>query len=219
MNWFAKELELEGENQISIDNAFAYSTDIQPCDLCARLKEAAGILAEPQGIASLAEVVNEFVAPEAPISDERMALIAAALASHTDDGTHYAEASRWLDALVEYVGILNNEIGWPISQCVAFVVDKYGKPIEQIGDVNLIAFIHARLTGLLPSHGKVHDNGEVPAFANPHSVHANDDTGPLGAEAAIAPASAMPSYVFAGLGVLGAMGAVLVRLVNSRKKE
>jgi hypothetical protein len=215
MNWFANELELEGKNQISIDNAFTFSTDIPPCDLSARLKDAAGILADPCGVAALAEVVNEFVAPEVPISDEQMAMIAAALASHNDDGTLYAEASRWLDALAEYIGILNNEMGWPISNSIAFVLDKYGSPITQIGDVNLIAYIQARLTGLMPSHGKVYNSGE----ANPQSLHANKNTGSFGAEAVIAPASAMPSYVFAGLGVLGAMGAVLVRLVNSRKKE
>lgn len=219
MNWFANELELEGENQISIDNGFTYSTDIQPCDLSARLKDAAAILAEPNGVTALAEVVNEFVAPEAPISDERMALIAAALASHTDDGTHYAEASRWLDALVEYVGILNNEMGWPISNSIAFALDKYGKSIEQIGDVNLIAYIQARLTGLMPSHGKVHDSSEVPASENPQSLHANEDTGPVGVDVSTARASAMPIYVFGGLGVLGAAGAVLVRLVSLKKNK
>ncbi len=219
MNWFANELELEGENQISIDNAFTFSTDIPPCDRSARLKDAAGILADPCGVAALAEVVNEFVAPEVPISDEQMAMIAAALASHNDDGTHYAEASRWLDALAEYIGILNNEMGWSISNSIAFVLDKYGKPIEQIGDVNLIAYIQARLFGLLHSQGKVYNSGEAPTSESPQSMYVSEDMGPFGAEAAIAPASAMPSYVLAGLGVLGAMGAVLVRLVNSRKKE
>jgi len=219
MNWLANELELDGESQLSIDNAFLYSSDIQPCELCARLKDAAAILADPFGVAALAQVVNEFAAPEAPISDERMALIAAALVGHTDDGTHYAEASRWLDALVEYIGILNNEMGWPISHCVAFVLDKYGKSIEQTGDVNLIAYIQARLAGLMPSHGKVRDSGEVPASPNPQSLHANENTGPFGTDVAIAPASAMPIYVFGGLGVLGAVGAILVRLVNSRKNS
>ncbi|UCF43044.1 MAG: hypothetical protein JSV99_10760 [Planctomycetota bacterium] len=219
MNWFVNELELDEENQISIDSAFTYSTDIQPCDLSARLKDAAGILAEPNGVAALAEVVNEFVAPEAPISDERMAMIAAALAGHTDDGTHYAEASRWLDALVEYIGILNNEIGWPISRCVAFVLDKYGKPIEETGDVNVIAYIRARLTGLIPSDGKVRGSGEAPASENPQSLHANEGTGPFGTDAAIAPASAMPIYVFGGLGILGAVGAVLVRLASLKKNR
>lgn len=218
MNWLANELELDGENQISIDNGFFSSTDIQPCDLSARLKDASAILSDPLGVAALAQVVNEFVAPEEPISDERMALIADALANHIDDGTHYAEASRWLDALVEYIGILNGEIGWPVINCVAFVLDKYGESIEQSGDANLIAYVQAHLAGLMPSHGKVPDS-EFPASQNPQSFKDNDDIRPVDADVPTARASAMPIYVFGGLGVLGAAGAMLVTLVKSRKNS
>ncbi|UCC22199.1 MAG: hypothetical protein JSW23_10450 [Planctomycetota bacterium] len=217
MNWLYNELELDGENQISIDDGFFSSTDIQPCDLSARLKDASAILSDPLGVAALAQVVNEFVAPEAPISDERMALIADALANHIDDDTHYAEASRWLDALVEYIGILNGEIGWPVINCVAFVLDKYGKSIEQSGGVNLIAYVQAHLAGLMPSHGKVPDS-EFPASENPQSLQANEDIRPVDADVSTARASAMPIYVFGGLGVLGAAGAMLVTLVKSRKE-
>jgi hypothetical protein len=218
MNWLYNELELDGENQISIDDGFFSSTDIQPCDLSARLKDASAILSDPLGVAALAQVVNEFVAPEAPISDERMALIAAALANHIDDDTHYAEASRWLDALVEYIGILNDEMGRPISNCVAFVLDKYGKSIVETGDVSLAAYLQARLAGLVPSHGKVHDS-ELLASENPESMHANEDVGPVGVDVPTARASAMPIYVFGGLGLLGVAGAILVRLVNSKKNS
>lgn len=217
MNWLSNELDFDGENQISIDNGYVFSTDIQPCDLSARLKDASAILADPLGVAALAQVVNEFVAPEAPISDERMALIAAALANNIDDDTHYAEASRWLDALVEYIGILNDEMGRPISNCVAFVLDKYGKSIVETGDVSLAAYLQARLAGLMPSHGKVPDS-EFPASENPQPLQANDDIGPVGADVSPARASAMPIYVFGGLGVLGAAGAMLVTLVKSRKE-
>ena len=150
MHWLAEELEIEqGSIRIYVANSFALSTDIQPCETSARLKDAAAILEDPSGtgIAALARVVNEFVATAAPPLEEQMASIAMAFADHADDGTHYAAAGQWIDALAEYVGILNTEMGYSPGDSAAFA-NKYVAPATEAGDVSLIAYVEASLAAL-----------------------------------------------------------------------
>lgn len=113
MVWLADELGVGVDVQIFLADAFAYSTDCQPCNMAARLKDAVAILEDPEGtaIAALAYVINEFVATSAPLSEEQMASVATAFAEHTDDGTYYVAAGEWIDALVTYVTIMNPEMG------------------------------------------------------------------------------------------------------------
>ncbi len=150
MHWLAEELGIEqGSIQIYVTNSFALSTDIQPCETSAKLKDAAAILEDPNGtgIAALAQVVNEFVATAAPPSEEQMASIAMVLAEHADDETYYAAAGQWLDALAEYVGILNNEMGYSPDDSVAFA-DKYVAPVTETDEVSLIAYVEVSLAAL-----------------------------------------------------------------------
>ncbi|MHC4622683.1 MAG: beta strand repeat-containing protein, partial [Planctomycetota bacterium] len=80
MQWLAAELGVPEETiQVYVANTFAYSTDINPCEACARLFDAANTLADNARVTALATVVSEYVATPAPPSDEQMALIAAAL--------------------------------------------------------------------------------------------------------------------------------------------
>ncbi len=97
MAWAAEELGLEGDIQTYLAGAYVYTTDLQPCEMCARLRDAATILADEDGaqIAALGVVINEFAAPAAPISEEQMASIGQALALHSDDGTYYAAAGQY----------------------------------------------------------------------------------------------------------------------------
>lgn len=145
--WVAEELGLEQDNiQVYLENTLASVTDIQPCDMCARLKDAAAVLADPNRAAALAWVVGQFVATPAPPSEEQMAVIATALAQHRDDDeTYYAAAGQWLDALVEYIGILDAEMGWSVDEAVALVADKYVAPVTEDTDINLIAFVNMLL--------------------------------------------------------------------------
>jgi len=150
MNWLAGELGIEEDQiEVTVANAFAYSTDIQPCEMCARLKDAATILedAEGTGVAGLVQVVNEFVATPAPPSEEQMASIATAFADHTDDGTYYAAAGEWTDALVEYVGILTLEMGYSAEESTGYA-NKYIGPATDTGNASLIAYVEARLAAL-----------------------------------------------------------------------
>jgi hypothetical protein len=150
MNWLAGELGIEeDEIEVAVGNAFAYSTDIQPCEMCARLKDAATILedAEGTGVAALVQVVNEFVATPAPPSEEQMASIATAFADHVDDGTYYAAAGAWIDALVEYVGILTFEMGYSAEESTGYA-NKYIGPVTDTGNASLTAYVQARLAAL-----------------------------------------------------------------------
>ena len=148
--WAGEELALEGDIQTYLAGAYVYTTDLQPCEMCARLRDAATVLADEDGsqIAALGQVINEFAAPAVPISAEQMASISQALALHTDDGTHYAAAGQWLDALVEYIGIINSEIGWSMADSVAFVTTKYVAPATADVDATVAAYIETRLSAL-----------------------------------------------------------------------
>jgi len=150
MAWAAEELGLEGGIQSYLTGAYVYTTDLQPCEICARLRDAATILADTDGtqIAALGRVISEFLTPAAPISEEQMASISQALALHTGDGTHYAAAGQWMDALVEYIGILNTEIGWSMADSVVFVTGKYVEPTTAGADATVVAYIEARLAAL-----------------------------------------------------------------------
>jgi hypothetical protein len=77
-----------------------------------------------------------------------MARIAEILASHIGDGTHYASAEAYIDAFVNYVSILINELGWSPAESVKFVMDKYGAPIQESGNASLLAYVQARLAQL-----------------------------------------------------------------------
>ena len=116
--------------------------------MAAGLINAAQSLNDPSGdgVAALEQVVNEFLTEGAPVSEEQMTLIAAALADHTDDGTYYAEAGQWLDALVKYVSLLVNDMGFSAEDATALVMDKYGATINDSDNASFpVAYIEANL--------------------------------------------------------------------------
>ena len=96
-------------------------------------------------VADFVRVVDEFVQPDVPPSPEQFSSIAEAFALHENDGTHYATAMQWLDALTEYMIVLNTDIGWPADESIAFVMGKYGAPVTEAGQVSAIAFIQMHL--------------------------------------------------------------------------
>jgi hypothetical protein len=149
MTWFANEVGVpEDQIQVFVEDAFAYATDIQPCEACARLRDAATVLDDEEGVymVALGQVVNEFTAPGAPIAPEQMALVASAVAS-AEPGTNYAAAGQWLDALVRYVAVMNTEMGFSATEAVAFA-GKYTTPVTEGDDAGLASYVEARLAGL-----------------------------------------------------------------------
>ena len=59
-----------------------------------------------------------------------------------------SEAAQWLDALIDYVGIVNSEIGWPLADSVTFVTNKYVTPAAAKSDPVVAAYIEVRLAAL-----------------------------------------------------------------------
>ena len=128
----------------------ASTRDIQPCDACARLKGVATILLDVEGThkAALGQVISEFTSSIAPPSEEEMTLIADAIANNNGVDNHYAAAGRYLDALTEYVGILNNEMNLSTEDSVMFAANRYVIPLVDSESVGLAAFVAARLAAL-----------------------------------------------------------------------
>lgn len=149
INMLAAELGINVEDlQIAITNAFVSSTNIQACKMAAGLMNSANTLKDPDGngVASLQQVINEFLTDGNPVSEEQMSQIVAALADHKGDGTYYAMAGEWLNALVKYVDILINDLGFSAEDATTFVMDKYGAAIKDSDDASLlVAYIDANL--------------------------------------------------------------------------
>jgi hypothetical protein len=149
----AKELGVSRDDmQIHLVNALADSEDINPCQSYSKLANCAAVLRDPGQVrtAALAKVINEIVSSTAPISEELLASVSQALANHRndEDKAHYRLAGKWLDALVEYVGILQSEVNWSVDESVEFVLDKYVAPVTEGSDVNLAMFLHLQLESL-----------------------------------------------------------------------
>jgi len=205
MKWLVDELGVAEDIQIHIANTFVHSTDIEPCKAAARLNQAAKILADADGVAALERVINEFVAPGVPISEEQMASIATAFEEHAGDNTYYAAAGQWIDALAEYVGVLTDEIGYSAEESVAIVMDKYGAPVGESGNASMIAYIEARLAALT---GKTNHHN----FPEPQSLQSLGEETKIkndGTDALIQYASTESTHTFGGSGILAAGGAIL----------
>ncbi|MHC4507621.1 MAG: Ig-like domain-containing protein [Planctomycetota bacterium] len=150
VRWAAQELEVrEMTVQIRIANALALTRDIQPCDMCASLKQAATILQDADGthIAALAQVINESASAAAPPTEEQMASIADTIARNAEGQNRYAVAGEYLDAIAEYVGILAGEMGFSPQEAVQFVTDKYIGRLAETGNAG-VAAMAARLATL-----------------------------------------------------------------------
>jgi filamentous hemagglutinin family protein len=148
MNWVAKELGVEQDQiQLYVEGAMAMSGDVQPCEICAQLKNTALVLLDADGsqLKALAGVVNEF-AGGAPPSEEQMAMIAAVM-NNPQEGSQYALAAQWLDALTNYVNILNKDLKLPMDESLAFA-QKYTSPAVNSDNAALASYVQARLMSL-----------------------------------------------------------------------
>jgi hypothetical protein len=160
LQWLGEELGLcEGDQQGEDENqcqeitqaylagAFLQASDMRPHQAAAQLRELAELLHDSDGIriAALARVINEFAQPNLPPTPEQFASINQAFTLHVNDGSHYAAAKQWLDALGEYTMLLISEIGWSSDDSVAFVMGKYGPTDTETGNISVIAFIQIHL--------------------------------------------------------------------------
>ena len=151
VKWAAAELGIdERVMQIWTVNTLASSRDIQPCDACEKLKNVAAILRDDQGtrIAALAQVVGEHASSTAPPTQEQMDSVADVISRNAQANNHYAVAGEYLDALVAYVGVLNNDLAFSTEESIMFAADKYIVPLAENESVGLTAYIAARLAAL-----------------------------------------------------------------------
>ena len=142
------ELGIPGDTiEVTMANSYALNTDIQPCETCARLVNAAAILRDEDGsvMAAMNQVFNELAPANVAYTPEVAASIVTAFAGRVNDGTQYATVIEFIDALVQYIAVLDNEMGSPVGDSVAYVIEKYGKGITESENNNMAAFIAARL--------------------------------------------------------------------------
>jgi hypothetical protein len=151
VQWVASELGTdESKIQVWIANSVASSINIQPCDMCGRLKEAAMILRDPNGtrVAALTGLIDEFASSDAPPTEEQIISIADAIANNIEGNVQYADAGEYLDALVKYVNILNSEMSISADEAVRFAMDNYVDKLADNENVGVVAYLAARLVAL-----------------------------------------------------------------------
>jgi hypothetical protein len=134
--------------QISIGNMLAVNPNIQPCEACAKLVNAAAVLKDADGsrMAALAQVINTIAPADMPFTPEMGTMIATAFADNAaKEGSNYAVAAEYLDAFVNYVAVLDTQMGSPTGDSAAFVMAKYGTGINENANPNIAAYVTMRL--------------------------------------------------------------------------
>ena len=144
--------ELGEENiQIFLEDAQLemYATDLQPSNkVISDILDYAAILKDGDGtgLASLFALVERFVASDAPASEEQYASIISALKTDSTGGSNYADAGKWLDALVAYVGTLNTGMHRSGEDSIRIVMQNYGPRLDgESGDMRASDFIEIYL--------------------------------------------------------------------------
>ncbi|MHC4587711.1 MAG: hypothetical protein ACYS3N_24590 [Planctomycetota bacterium] len=94
-------------------------------------------------MAAMNQVFNELAPAGAPFTPAMAASIVTAFAGRVNDGTQYASAIEYIDAFVQYIAILNTEMGSPVADSVAYVMEKYGSDVS--GNDNMAGFLAARM--------------------------------------------------------------------------
>jgi len=148
----AMELGITGETiQVGIGNALALNPSIQPCEACATLIDAAAILRDEDGsrMAAMVQVFDALAPADAPFTPEMATSIATAFGTAAE-GTLYASVAEYIDAFVQYVAVLDVDLGSPVGDgdSVAFVMEKYGAGVTGSDNANIGAFVATRLEGL-----------------------------------------------------------------------
>ncbi len=135
--------------QVAIGNALALNPNIQPCQACASLVNAAAILRDEDGsrMAAMVQVFNTLAPADAPFTPEMATSIAMAFGG-VAEGTQYASVMEYIDAFVQYATVLDIELGSPTGDSVAFVMEKYGAGITGSDNGNIAAFVATRLAAI-----------------------------------------------------------------------
>jgi filamentous hemagglutinin family protein len=145
----AQELGIAAETlQVAIGNALAMNPNIQPCQACSTLVNAAAVLRDADGsrMAAMAYVFNQIAPADAPFTPEMGAAIATAFSQNAQTDARYASAMEYVDAFVKYVTVVDRDLNAPIGgDAVAFAMNKYGNAMTQGGNANMAAYILSQM--------------------------------------------------------------------------
>ena len=76
-----------------------------------------------------------------------MASIISALTEQPEEGTHYAAAGQWIEALMEYAGVLSTEIGWSSERSVDTIMDKYCRELTRETKIFVLLYLEESFGG------------------------------------------------------------------------
>ena len=138
-----------GDLQVSIGNALTDTPNIQPCDACEKVVKYAAVLKDTQGqyMASLVQVFNQIAPADAPLTPAMEATLASVFADNATnpDMPQFASAMEYIDAFVQYAAVIDNELGSPVEDSVAFVLGKYGSGLSEVENQNIMTYVQSRL--------------------------------------------------------------------------
>jgi hypothetical protein len=67
-------------------------------------------------------------------------------ADQIEEYQQYAMADAIVEAFVNYVAVLENDLKLPVGDSVALVMTKYGEQIEDSGNPNIASYLLDRIT-------------------------------------------------------------------------
>ena len=83
--------------------------------------------------------------------DETLAASILSASAGNIDGATFALASQWLDALAQYVTVVETQIGmtWDNTNASGYAMEKYGKTLADSDNPALVAYIQSAVLGNL----------------------------------------------------------------------
>jgi hypothetical protein len=126
MDWLTEELGVP--MYLAIAYQPTLNTDLRPYKAAEKLKEKAEILKDEGGlrVAALVEIVIKSL-EKGPVTVEQI--------------RENKSAGQWLDALAEYVRILNTEIGLSADKSVDVAMAKYGRDLRPGGEQRVAEWV------------------------------------------------------------------------------
>jgi filamentous hemagglutinin family protein len=142
MDAAAAELGISSDQlQVAMANSLALNPTLNPCSACAQLITAANILKDTERMAAVAAIFDQIAPADMPFTPEMGAAIASAFTQNAQTDSRYASALEFVDAFVRYVTVVDRELRAPVGDPVAFVMNRYGAPLAESGNSNIVAFL------------------------------------------------------------------------------
>jgi hypothetical protein len=95
----------------------------------------------------MVQLFNAEAPAGAPFTPAMGAAIAMAF-ENAAEGSQYASAMEYVDAFAQYVAVLDIELGSPVDDSVAYVMEKHGAGIMGSDNANIAAYVATRLEAI-----------------------------------------------------------------------